>query len=122
MDRFKAVIREGMNANAINALSAIDRILANDGEDRKGRPLIPASVKLQAAQYLLDHVVGRAVQPTQSEISVKLQGILGTVMVSPTEVDGAFQVGQFATRALPGDVSIDALVLDNDEDEDDERE
>ena len=117
IDRFKAMVKQGMNSNAVTALHVLDKILGNDKEDEKGRPQVPASVKLQAATYLLDHVVGRAVQPTQSEISVKLQGILGTVMVSPAEVEGAFQVGQYATRALPGEV--EGIVLD-DEDEDDD--
>ncbi len=118
MDRFKAMVKQGMNANAVTALHTLDKILGNDECDEKGKPLVPASVKLSAAQYLLDHVVGRATQPTTQEISVKLQGILGAVMVSPAEVEGAFQVGQYATRALPGG-SMPEIVLEDDDEDDD---
>lgn len=115
IEKFKSMVKQGMNANAVQALFTLDKILGNDEIDNRGRPLVPASVKLSAAQYLLDHVVGRAMQPTQTEISVKLQAILGSVMVSPAEVEGAFQVGQYATRALPGEIVLE------DEDEDDDR-
>lgn len=116
MSRFKNAIRAGMNANAVQALATMDLILSNNDLDDKGKPVIPPSVKLQASQYLLDHVVGRSVQPTQTEISVKLQAILGSVMVSPTE-DGGFQVGQFAPRAIGGS---DEIILDEEDYEDDD--
>jgi hypothetical protein len=117
MERFKGLVRENMNSMTLDALTVMRQVIGDDEEDKRGRPRVPASVKIQAAQYLLDHIVGRPMQPTKSDISVKLQGILGTVMVNPGE-DGGYVAGQVASRALPGDI-IGEVVEDEDYEEDD---
>ncbi len=83
-ERFKMLVRDQMNQNSVQALGVIGNLLGNDEVDDKGRPIVPPSVKLDAAKWLVEHVVGKPVQPTQQDISVKLQGILGAVMVQPT--------------------------------------
>lgn len=83
-ERFKMLVRDQMNQNAVQALGVISNLIINDDTDEKGKPLVPASVKLDASKWLVEHVVGKPVQPTQTDVSVKLQGILGAVMVNPT--------------------------------------
>jgi hypothetical protein len=117
MERFKGLVRENMNSMTLDALTVMRQVIGDEEEDKRGRPRVPASVKIQAAQYLLDHIVGRPMQPTKSDISVKLQGILGAVMVNPTE-DGGFVAGQVASRGLPAEITVD--VLEDDEDLDDD--
>jgi hypothetical protein len=82
-ERFKLVVRDQMNQNATMALGVISNLLNNEDIDDKGKPLVPPSVKLDASKWLIEHVIGKPVQPTQQDISVKLQGILGAVMVQP---------------------------------------
>lgn len=82
-ERFKMLVKDQMNQNAVQALGVVSNLIASDEVDDKGKPLVPASVKLDASKWLIEHVVGKAVQPTQTDVSVKLQGILGAVMVNP---------------------------------------
>lgn len=83
-ERFKMLVRDQMNQNATLALGVIGNLLVNEEVDAKGKPLVGANVKLDAAKWLVEHVIGKPVQPTQTDVSVKLQGILGAVMVNPT--------------------------------------
>jgi hypothetical protein len=85
MDLFKRQIRLEMNGKAVDALMVLSQILGNDEVDEKGRPLVAAGTKLDGAKFLIEHVIGKAVQPTTNDISVKLQGILGMALVNPTE-------------------------------------
>jgi hypothetical protein len=82
-ERFKLLIRDQMNMNAVSAIGVISNLLNEDGLDDKGKPIVPAGTKLDAAKWLVEHVIGKPVQPTQADVSVKLQGILGAVMVQP---------------------------------------
>lgn len=82
-ERFKMLVRDQMNQNAVQALGVIGNLISSDDFDEKGKPLVPASVKLDAAKWLVEHVVGKPKQEVQTDVSVKLQGILGAVMVNP---------------------------------------
>lgn len=125
-ERFKMVIRDGMNQNAVAALGVIQNLLSNEDYDEKGKPLVGANVKLDAAKWLLEHVVGKPVQPTQSDISVKLQGILGAVMVNPVLDDSHPDMAALPRGYFPGHVGTRGEAIDveahwDDEDEDDVR-
>lgn len=85
MERFKAVVKSQMGAMNSSALEVIQMILDSDASDKRGRPHIPASVKLQAATFLLEHTVGKPTQHVTNDISVRLQGLLGVVMANPNE-------------------------------------
>lgn len=123
-ERFKMLVRDQMNANAVQALGVVSNLISSDDIDDKGKPIVPASVKLDASKWLVEHVIGKAVQPTQTDVSVKLQGILGAVMVNPTFDDShpdmaalprGYTPAHFGTRGEAIDVeSWD----DEDEDED----
>lgn len=82
-ERFKMLVRDQMNANSVQALGVISNLLTNDEVDDKGKPIVPPGTKLDAAKWLVEHVIGKPVQPTTTDVSVKLQGILGSVMVNP---------------------------------------
>lgn len=86
MDRFKSLVKMEMSAMAPGALDTFRYLIANEDEDPRGRPMVPPTVKLQAATFLLEHIVGKPVQHQETDISVRLQGILGVVMANPNEV------------------------------------
>lgn len=119
-ERFKLLVRDSMNTNAVAALGVIHNLLADENYDDKGKPIVAPSVKLDAAKWLIEHVIGKPVQPTQSDISVKLQGILGAVMVNPVIGDDTpalprgYAAGHFGTRG----VTIDGEVIEDDDDDD----
>lgn len=86
MERFTSVVREGVHSNAVTALTVIEKLLECDELDDKGKPLVPAGVKLQAAQWLIEHTIGKPTQRVEQNISVKLQAVLAqSVFTSPHE-------------------------------------
>lgn len=113
LERFKLLIREGMNVSSFTALRTIQMVLESDSVDYKGKPIVSAAQKLDAAKFLLEHVVGKPTQPTTTDISVKLQGILGAVMVNPAEIGDAYNLAHRGGRLEITDY-IDAEVEDDD--------
>lgn len=87
MENFKTMVRSEMNGSTVDALLVLTGLLTNDETDIKGRPVVSAATKADVAKWMVEHVLGKAVQPTTTDISVKLQGILGAAMVNPGEVD-----------------------------------
>jgi hypothetical protein len=125
-ERFKILVKDQMNQSSVLALGVVANLISNEEYDDKGKPIVPASVKLDASKWLIEHVVGKAVQPTQTDVSVKLQGILGAVMVNPTYDDNhpdraalprGYTAAHFGVRGGP---VVDAEVVDDDEEWDDD--
>lgn len=83
MEKFTLAIKTEMGTLTPTALKTLEWVLDNDQLDDKGKPVIPASAKNQAAMFLIEHLVGKPKQHVQQDISVKLQGILSSVMVNP---------------------------------------
>jgi hypothetical protein len=81
-------IREDVYANAADAIGVVKMLMHSDETDPKGKPLVPASVKLQAAQWLTEHVIGKPTQKVEQDISIKLQGVLAQAMLMPGELPG----------------------------------
>lgn len=85
MERFKMLVKTELSAATPQAMQTVHWILTNDEEDEKGRAKVPASVKLSAAQLLIEHAVGKPKQVIENDVSVRLQGILGVVMANPND-------------------------------------
>lgn len=100
MDRFKMLVKTELSTHTVKAMQTIEWILTNDDEDEKGRAKVPASVKLSAAQLLIEHAVGKPKQVIENDVSVKLQGILGVVMANPND---ALATGSDGGRSLVAD-------------------
>ena len=124
LDRFKLLIRQRMNYQTLTALSTVQMVMDSDEVDAKGKPIVPASTKLDAAKFLIEHIMGKPTQPQTTDISVKLQGILGAVMVNPQQIDTgeAYKLAHMGHRALPGAPGdqlgvVDAELVDDDDDD-----
>lgn len=89
--RFEQVVRSEMNGYTVDALKLIGKIIENDDVDEKDRPIVPAGTKLEAAKFLIEHVIGKPKQRTETDISVKLQGVLAMAMANPSQT----QPGQY---------------------------
>jgi hypothetical protein len=83
--RFMDHAQAEMRGIVPKALETIQKLILDNSTDDKGRPNVPASVKLQAAQWVVEHLVGKPKVRLEADISVRLQGILAEVMVSPEE-------------------------------------
>jgi hypothetical protein len=116
MTRFRQFVRDGMNLHTNIALETIGEILASDETDENGKPIVPASTKLDASKFLVEHVLGKPKQRVETDISVRLQGMMASSIITP---------GEFKLPALPnakaltsprmGEI-VDAEVVDDDED------
>ena len=95
IERFTMIVRSGMRAATVDAIDVVKQILTNEDTDNRGKPVVAASTKLQAATFLIEHIVGKPTQRVESDVSVKLQGILGAVMVNPDEMGGGFSPAHF---------------------------
>lgn len=80
---FKAKVRGSMNVTTVDALQTLAAVLSDDSTDHRGKPHVSASTKVDAAKFLVEHLLGKPKQTVENDISVKLQGILAGVMVSP---------------------------------------
>lgn len=105
MEKYKAAVKSSMRATTVDALSLLQELINNDDVDDKGKPIVPASTKLDAAKFLIEHVVGKPTQRIENDVSVKLQGILGQVMVNPADVGNSYAPGHFPgiTMAVASD-------------------
>lgn len=113
LEQYKMIMKQRINMQASTALGVIGQIIGNDDTDDKGKPLVPASVKLDASKWLVEHVLGKPVQPRTDDISIRLQGILGEVMVNPTldtthpdiqALPAGYSMGHIGTRGEAIDV------------------
>ena len=105
MELFVENTRAEMGGLTPDALTTLKWVLQNEDTDDRGKPLVPASSKNQAAMFLLEHVVGKPTQRVEQDISVKLQGILAGVMVNPNEALAPIEQGGsggYELAHLPG--------------------
>lgn len=104
MTRYTAAVKTSMKSTTVDALEVLKMIINDENVDDKGKPWVPASTKLDAAKFLLEHVVGKPTQRIEQDVSVKLQGILGQVMVNPAELIQSHGVQQqaYSLGHLPG--------------------
>lgn len=86
LKRFKDMTQADIRALVPSAVETLQKFITDDRLDDRGRLVIPASVRLEAAKWVIEHLVGKPTQRIEGDISVRLQGILANVMVSPDKV------------------------------------
>lgn len=102
MSRFVDMVKSDMSVQAIDALKVLNGLITSDEVDNRGRALVPPATKLSAAQFLIEHIVGKPVQRQQTDISVKLQGILGHVMINPDMHNSkSYQIAHYPGVTMP---------------------
>lgn len=119
MDKYTAAVKSSMRSTTVDALSILKQIINDDNVDDKGKPFVNASTKLDAAKFLIEHVVGKPTQRIESDVSVKLQGILGQVMVNPAELLAGPQGMTYNTGHFPG-ITMKMAEAKEDDDYDDD--
>lgn len=95
VQKFEAVVRLQMNEHTVRALEILGAVLDDERVDDRMRPVVSAATKLDAAKFLIEHILGKPKQRVEQDISVKLQGILATAMVNPDlSQPGQYQLTQ----------------------------
>lgn len=130
--QFNRAIKGGMNVRAVQALDVLQLALLNEDVDPRGRPIVPWSVKLDAAKFLLEHVVGKPTVHVEADVNHKIVAMLAAVSASPvdgrggealddpTGLAGTSDVHEFADRyglyQADGEI-LDAEVVEEDDDD-----
>jgi len=102
ISQYQKVVKGKMNEATLPAVRILAHLMEDERVDVKGKPLVPASVKLNAAQFLIEHVVGKPTVRVEADISVKLQGLLAHVMAVPGQ-QGLVAQGFEGWAASPDD-------------------
>lgn len=103
VEKFAKVIKMEMGVATVTAMEQLNEILSNEETDYRGKPLVSASTKLDAAKFLIEHLLGKPKQHIESDVSVKLQGILGSVIVNPNDdLQERDVLNGYSTAHFPG--------------------
>lgn len=111
-------VRGRLDHLTVEATTAVQDLLDNNEVDGRGRPVVPASVKMRAAEFVIDHMLGKPTQRVETDLSAKLLGVLSDVMVSPgaqltadgVVPTGALYAGQRGQRQGYDDEALAAVV------------
>jgi hypothetical protein len=106
--RLKEMTRDDLSKHVGAALSCLGDLMADETCDDNGRPNTPANVKLQAATYVLDQVIGKPTMMVEARANTALEGMLARIMVN--------EDGEDAHPIIEGTWSE----ADEEEDDDDE--
>lgn len=100
MERFITGVKRSMNITTVKGLDTLEELLDNDDVDEKGKPIVSPGTKVDIAKFLIEHVIGKPTQRVETDVSVKLQGLLGAVMVNPSDMPG--QTEGYTPAHYPG--------------------
>lgn len=106
MKRFEDMLRGHMREISPAAIQVINDLISNtevvtDDEGQVIRHLVPQSTKLQAATFLLEHLLGKPTARVEGNIALQVQSILAGSLVNPDEDE---------------DIEVDALESGDDDD------
>ena len=81
--RMRALAEHEILTLADEALRCLFELITNDEVNEWGAPLVPAGVKLQASQYIMNHVIGTPKQRHEVSGTNPLAELMGGVLVNP---------------------------------------
>lgn len=81
--RMRILSEDQLMTHADAAIRTLHQLMTDLDEDDKGNPVVPASVKLQAAQYVLNHTIGTPKARVEIETHSPLMEMMGAVLVNP---------------------------------------
>jgi hypothetical protein len=61
--RLKVGALETLSSKVIDAIEVIHKLMMSDERDSDGKPIVDARTRLQAAQFIIEHTIGKARQP-----------------------------------------------------------
>lgn len=105
--RMRMLTEDQLMTHAMEAITVLKDLMSDNGIDDFGKPTTPGSVKLQAAQYILNHVIGTPKARVEIDNgSSPIAELMGGILVNP---DGE-----------PSHTVIEGQVVDEDGEDDNE--
>lgn len=102
--RMRMLTEDELMTHAKSAIDVLKELMSDQGIDDFGKPTTPASVKLQAAQYILNHVIGTPKARVEvNQGTDPVAELMGGVLVNP---DGE-----------PSHIVIEGEVVEEDDDD-----
>lgn len=114
VNRFAEIVKTEMRGHTVAAMKVLGEIIDSDERDENGKPIVSANVKLDATKFLIEHIIGKPKQRVETDISVKLQGMLAQVMVAPQNPNELVSRG---TQFQVTQGYIEAAAWEDDDDE-----
>lgn len=105
--RMRMLTEDQLMVHAESAINVLKELMADQEVDDFGKPTTPASVKLQAAQYILNHIIGTPKARVEIDTYNPLVELMGGVLVNPD--------GEPSHQIIEG-----TIVAEDEEDEDGE--
>jgi hypothetical protein len=85
--RLKSLTKQELHMHANAAIAVIADLMVDDRVDRLGKPVTSSATKLQAATYVLDHIIGKSTAHVEVEGSLQLNQMLAAVIINPDGQD-----------------------------------
>lgn len=105
-DRLRVLTKAEIGAAVEDAIRVMVDLMKNEETDYDGKPLVSANVRLQAATYVMDQIIGKPTASVEVSGNVVLESLFASVVVNE---DGT-----------PSHPVIDAEVVEDEETDDDE--
>lgn len=104
--RMRNLTESELMTHANHAIAVLVELMTDSDCDDFGKPVVPASVRIDAAKYILNHTIGLPRARVEIEASNPLQELMADVLVNPDD--------------QPSHIVIDGEVIEADEDDGDE--
>lgn len=98
--RYRTLAASTIRQHVGTAIESMVQLMTDDSTDLDGRPVVPASVRQRAAEYIIDQTVGKATAAVQIEAGGTFKELLAQCMVNDDGEDAHPMV-------LPGEVIYD---------------
>lgn len=80
--RLRTMSASHLRAHVGAAVGVLVELMTDDGTDLDGKPVVPASVRLKAAELVLDHTIGKPTAHVEVDTSDKLGSLLASCLVN----------------------------------------
>lgn len=80
--RLKIMARDELSVYTGSAIQCLIRLMMDEEVDDDGKPRTSASVKLQAATYIMDQVIGKATTPLEISRPGEVRELMASIMVN----------------------------------------
>lgn len=81
--RMRSMTEEQLMVHADAAIKVLNTLMTDSDVDDFGKPTTPAAVKLQAAQYVLNHIIGTPKARVEIDTHNPLAELMGGILVNP---------------------------------------
>lgn len=101
----RILTQQELMVHAQTAIETLVGLMTNQEVNDWGNAVVPAGVKMNCAQYVLNHVVGMPKQRVEMDTHNPLEELLGSILVNP---DG---------QPSHGPMILDGELVDDEEDD-----